>query len=227
MEAKNIIKLDLQFFGGNGAGGTSLSNGGGGNISIVGETDVWSYRHNANNQAFVDEINSGIRGIQGDFPDVMDTVNTVTAAEFGGSDKYQTLGAYGNGGLMMNQKYTNIDKMNKVYDNAVQSGFHPSRGNKTGTQAVALHEMGHALSDHIARKMGLPGLHEASNKIVKDAYKASGAKGGNKAFARTISQYATENYAECVAEAVADWYCNGSKAKKASKAIMAELKKYK
>lgn len=221
-----MIKLDLQLFGGNGASGSSLSNGGGGSVDIVDETDIWSYRHNANNQAFVDEINTGIRGIQNDFPDVMDTVNTVTATQFGGSDNYSTLGAYGSGGLMMNRNYTDINKMNKVYDNAVSAGFHPSRGNKTGTQAVALHEMGHALTDHIAKKMGVPGLHEASNKIVKDAYKASGAKGGNKSFAKTISEYATKNYAECVAEAVADWYCNGKKAKSASKAIMAELRKY-
>lgn len=221
-----MIKYDLQFFGGNGAGGTSLGNGGGGGVNIVDSTDVWSFRHNAKNEPFVDEINTGIREIQNDFSDVMNTVYTVEATQFGGSDAYQTLGAYGSGGLMMNTNYTNIDKMNKVYDNAVSSGFHPSRGNKTGTQAVAIHEMGHALTDHIAKKMGVPGLHEASNKIVKDAYKASGAKGGNKAWARTISGYATQNYAECVAEAVADWYCNGSKAKSASKAIMAELKKY-
>lgn len=225
MEEK-MLNYDLQFFGGNGAGGTSLSNGGGGSIDIVSTTDVWSYRHESGNEPFVDEINTGIRDIQNDFKDVMNTVYTVEAAKFGGADATQTLGAYGAGGLLMNQNYTNVDKMNRVYDQAVKSGFHPSRGDKSGTQAVAIHEMGHALTDHVAQKMGVAGLHEASNKIVKDAYKKSGAKGGNKAWARSISGYAATNYAECVAEAVADWYCNGSKAKSASKAIMAELKKY-
>lgn len=34
-----------------------------------------------------------------------------------------------------------------------------------------------------------------------------------------------ENNAKCIAEAVADFYCNGSKARKESKAIMSELKR--
>lgn len=223
-----MIKLDLQMYGGRGAGGggESLGGGGGKNVTIVNETDVWSYRHSKSNEPFVDEINDGIRTIQNDFPDVMDTVKTVNASELGGADATTVLGFYSSDGLGMNVNYTDVGKMNAVYDKAVASGFHPSRGDKTGTQAVAIHEMGHALTDHLAKKMGLPGLHEASEKIVNDAYKASKGKGGTKAFAKTISGYAKENFAECVAEAVADYYCNGSNASKASKAIMAELKKY-
>lgn len=42
-------------------------------------------------------------------------------------------------------------------------------------------------------------------------------------FAKKISGYAQYNFAECVAEAVSDWYCNGGKAKKESRAVMAVL----
>lgn len=49
---------------------------------------------------------------------------------------------------------------------------------------------------------------------------------GTKAWAGKISGYAQDSWAECVAEAVSDYYCNGSKAHANSKAIMAELRKY-
>lgn len=222
------MKMNLQFFGGRGAssGGESLSTGSGKPINIKSETDVWSYRHNPNNEPFVDSINSSVRGIADDFPGLMDDVQEVNTAELGGADKTGTLGFYGDGRIALNQNYTDVDKMNRVYDSAVKSGYHPSRGNKNGTEAVAYHEAGHALTDSIAKKMGAKDLDAASKKIVDDAYKASGGKGGTKAWAGKISGYAQESYAECVAEAVADWYCNGKKASLNSKAIMTELKKY-
>ena len=161
-----------------------------------------------------------------DFPGLMNDVNTVDSAVFGGMDRVSTLGVYGDGQVAINSNYTNIDKMNRVYDKAVQSGYHPSRGDKSGTEAVTYHEMGHALTDSIAKKMGVRDLDAASKTIVNDAYKASGGKGGTKAWAGKISGYAQENFAECVAEAVSDWYCNGRKASLNSKAIMTQLKKY-
>lgn len=222
------MKYNLQFFGGRGAGGgESLSSSSGQNINIVSTTDVWSYRHNPNNEPYVDAINSAVRGISDDFPGLMNDVNTVDTAELGGMDRTQTLGFYGDGQVAINSNYTDIRDMNRVYDKAVQSGYHPSRGNKSGTEAVTYHEMGHALTDSIAKKMGVKNLDAASKKIVNDAYKASGGKGGTKAWAGKISKYAQENFAECVAEAVSDWYCNGSKAKLNSKAIMTQLNKYK
>ena len=209
------------------SGGESLSTGSGKSMTILNPVDVWSYRHNPNNEAYVDAINSSVRDIANDFPDIMrSTVGRVDAAEFGGADRLSTLGCYGNGTLTMNKNYTNVDKMNAVYDNAVKSGYHPSRGDKNGTEAVTYHEMGHAITDHIAVKLGEKNLDGASKRIVNDAYKASKGTGGTKAWAGKISGYAQENFAECVAEAVADFYCNGNKAKSQSKAIMRELKKY-
>lgn len=212
---------------GSSSGGESLSTGSGKPMTILNPVDVWSYRHNPNNEAYVDAINSSVRDIADDFPNIMSsTIARVDAAEFGGADRLNTLGCYGNGTLTMNKNYTNVDKMNAVYDNAVKSGYHPSRGDKNGTEAVTYHEMGHAITDHIAVKLGEKNLDGASKRIVNDAYKASKGTGGTKAWAGKISGYAQENYAECVAEAVTDFYCNGNKAKSQSKAIMRELKKY-
>ena len=211
---------------GSGSGGGSLGGGYGKNIDIVNVTDVWTYRHRQSNEPFVDAINTGVGRIESEFPGVMDTVQTVQAAELGGLDSIQVLGFYGQGQLALNQRFTDIGKMNSVYDKAVQQGFHPSRGDRTGTEAVALHEMGHALTDHIGKKMGAKSIDEAAQRIVSAAYKASGEKAGIKAWAKKISGYATESDAECIAEAVADWYCNGSKSTKQSQAIMAELRKY-
>lgn len=223
------MEVNLQFFGGRGSGsdGPSLSSGGGGSVDIQNATDVWSYRHNPDNQQYVDNINSAVRNMSDDFPGLMDDVNRVDAAEFGGADRTNTLGCYGSGTVSINTNYTNVDKMNRVYDQAVESGYHPGRGDKSGVEAVTYHEMGHALTDHIASKMGKRNLDESSKQIVNDAYKASGGKGGTKSWAGGISKYAQESFAECVAEAVADYYCNGNKASDNSKAIMTQLQKYK
>ena len=209
-----------------GAFGPSLSTSSGKNIDIVNETDVWTYRHRQQNEPFVDAINTGVAALQNDFKDVMETVNYVYAAELGGMDRFTTLGYYGAGSLGINQNYTDVGKMNAVYDEAVRTGYHPGRGNRTGTEAVSLHEMGHALTDHIAKKMGVNNLDEASKKIVDAANRANRGTGGTKAWAGSISGYAQDSYAECVAEAVADYYCNGNSASAASKAIMDQLKKY-
>lgn len=225
-----MIKIGLQFFGGRGgsSGGPGLAEGSGKKINIKNQTDVWSYRHDPNNAPYVDSINSSVKTVADDFPGLMNDVNNVNVAELGGADKTNTLGFYSSGSktVALNENYTNVDKMNKVYDQAVKEGYHPSRGNKTGTEAVTYHEMGHALTDSLAKKMGAKDLDAASKKVVDDAYKASKGTGGTKKWAGKISGYAQENYAECVAEAVADWYCNGNKASKQSKAIMSELKKY-
>lgn len=203
--------------------------GGGSNVRVIGLEDIWSYRHDPDNAPFVDAINEGARKIQDDFPDLMEqTVNTINAAELGGKDRDETLGFYspGDKSVSLNTNYTDIDKMNSVYDASVSSGYHPSRGNLTGTEAVALHELGHALNDHVAQKMGLPDLHVAAQRIVDNAIKATGGIMAHKKWAGSISGYAKSSDAETIAEAVADYYCNGENAHRYSKAIMDELRKY-
>lgn len=188
--------------------------------------DVWSYRHRKDNEPFVDEINNGIRDIQSDFPDIMNFVQAVAAGKLGGRDRLRVLGYYGQGALGLNREYTKIDKMNAVYDSAVASGFHPPRGSMSGTRAVTLHEMGHALTDFIAQKMGASGIDDAAARLVEAAYKAAGGKGGANRWRGKISGYAKESAAEAVAEAVADVYCNGNNASKESKAIVNEMRRW-
>lgn len=117
--------------------------------------------------------------------------------------------------------------MNKAYDQCVDAGFHPPRGNKTGIEAVAAHEMGHRLTDAIGEKTGLGSwqIDRVSNDIVKSAAKKAGYK-STKEFTAKISGYAKQNHAEAVAEAFADVYCNGSKAKRESKAVVDAMNKY-
>lgn len=141
-----MITLNLQFFGNGKSGGEGrqlMGKSGGPGLNqndIVQETDVWSYRHRAENQPFVDHINSSIYDITDDFPDVMrETVATVSASQLKGMAAASVLGYWDNeGGLALNQNYTDIQKMNSVYDEAVRTGYHPSRGGKSGTQAVLL-----------------------------------------------------------------------------------------
>ena len=220
-----------------GPGGQGGGKLGGGNINEKKSTDVWSYRHDPNNAPFVDAINSAARTLENDFPGLMKDVNKVNAVELGGNQRTQVLGYYmtdgsGKHSVNINTEYTDIDVMNATMDAAAKSGFHPSRGNKSGTEAVALHEFGHALTEHIAKKMNIGGimkLDAAADQLVADARKSAGkiaGKKGIKQFRESISEYAGTTNAEAVAEAVADYYCNGKNASTASKAIMAEIYKY-
>ena len=211
--------------GGRGSG-SSLGGGSGKNVNVISQTDIWSYRHRQSNEAFVDQINGSIRDMENDFPGLMQTVERVNAAELGGQDRTNTLGFYSPSekSVSMNQYYTDVGRMNAAYDSA--GDFHPNRGNKTAVEAVTYHEMGHALTDHVGAKFGSNNIDDAAKKIVDDAYRNSNGRGGTKAWAGGISGYATHSNAECVAEAVCDWYCNGNNAKAQSKSIMAELRKY-
>lgn len=131
------------------------------------------------------------------------------------------------GNLAVNRTYFNDKAMNKNYDQSVKDGFHPSRGNKTGLEAVASHEMGHFLTSKVATKLGMSSadFDKASGKILEQAKKKAGYK---KAYdmASKISGYATHSKSEAVAEAFADVYCNGGKAKKESHAIVDVLNSY-
>ena len=135
------------------------------------------------------------------------------------------LGYYGNDKIAMNQRFMrNPTATNNAYDACVASGYHPSRGNKSGIEAVAAHEYGHALNDRIAQSMGVS-LDQAATNIVKEARKGTKHRGVVQ-LANAISRYATTSNAEAIAEAFADVYCNGSSAKAESRAIMGVVNKY-
>ena len=204
--------------GSGGSGGNLLGKQGNvGDVSNV--RDMLSER--SKRQAETDDVLSVGRRMTGLYGGDS-AVNQFQIAKVGGG----TMAYYDSkGNLALNEKYMNSAGMDRAYDAAVKNGFHPSRGEKSGIQAVASHEYGHALTDMAATRMGMGGfngIEKASKSIVERARKKTSHK-TNMSFAGKISGYAQYNFAECVAEAVSDWYCNGSRAKKESRAVMAVL----
>ena len=140
--------------------------------------------------------------------------------------KSNALAYYDGDGIAINAKYLNSKKMNDAYQRCVESGFHPKSGSKTGMEAVVSHELGHALTDAVGAKMGIKGGIDASSKaIVNEARKQTKHRGVVQ-MASKISGYAKQSNAEAIAEAVADVYCNGKKARSESRAIVNVMNKY-
>ncbi len=223
------MMIDLQLFGGRGSGsgnGPGLPSGGGGGI---GGADVLDARGLSNErEKYASEIDNVL------------TVTRAFAQEWGSdaipedvqiaqiSAGVPAMAYYdSNGNLAMNQAYFNNAKITKSYDQSVQNKFHPDRGEKSAMEAVAAHEMGHRLADVASQKAtGKSSFTDGKTeeRIVKNAAKAIKANGA-RGVADQISGYAKTSYSECIAEAVADVYCNGSKASRASRAVVSELKK--
>ena len=198
--------------GGGSVGGAGA--GGGGGVSLP---------SNAQNMA--------IMQMMGNHPqEVQDVMNVLKSVE----DKYGVtindtlvvttsqnyLGAYTyNNNLLLNDKYFDGAKMDATYDRCVNLKYHPSRGNKSGVEAVVAHELGHRLN-HVAAGNNWYNLQACADHIVMDAAKSM--KMGNKLrmFRGKISGYAQKNSAECIAEAFADVFCNGSNATAESKAVV-------
>ena len=216
-----MIKLNLQFFGGRGArsGGGRQGKAGGVNPNdIKSMTSLVSEREGQ--QKAVDEVLQ----VSQDFLDEFG----ITAEDWQLAEIDPKAGALAfatrDGVIAINQAYFGDGKMDGAYADCVADGFHPSNGNKTALQAVTAHEMGHRLNGVIAQRSG-EDFDAVATKIVSDARKSTGDKGVVK-MASKISGYATYSNAECIAEAVSDYYCNGSKAKAQSKAVVKSVKSY-
>ena len=136
-----------------------------------------------------------------------------------------TMAYYDGTNIGFNEAYASTKVLNKAYADCVKSGFHPSNGNKSPAEAVASHELGHALTDAVGKKMGGLDIDRASDRIVKEAKKQTGHRGVVQ-MAKKISTYATHSNAEAIAEAFSDVYCNGKKAHKESKAIVNVINSY-
>ena len=121
----------------------------------------------------------------------------------------------------LNEDYFDVDRMNRAYDACVKNGTHPPRGDKTGIEAVAAHEMGHKVTQDLANRIGLDS-DEASAEIMKTAARKLKSK-TLEAVRSKVSGYAKESDAETIAEAFSDVYCNGNKASSASIAIIDAL----
>lgn len=127
------------------------------------------------------------------------------------------LGASDGYTVYMSRDYVKNANMTKAMKEAEKTGFHPKLGKKTGAEAVTAHELGHYLAEQAMRKAKID-----ERQIVGRAAKKVGVKVNN--MAGKISGYARYNYAETIAEASADVFCNGRRASKASRAIMSEIK---
>lgn len=125
----------------------------------------------------------------------------------------------------INEAYLDTKKMNAAYDACAKSGWHPSRGKKSGVEATVAHEVGHKLTAQVAAKTNSESFDKAVTLIVNEARKKTKHRGVVQ-MASAISRYATTSNAETVAEAYADVYCNGKKAKSESKAIMSVVDGY-
>ena len=211
------MELNLQFFGGRGAssGGTGPYGGG-----MEGENTNVTVR---SQRPLTDEISKGGGGFANEIMNTRDAFEREYGSavkniklSVGTFNKPGVLGAYGQDNLIMNQRYVKNANLTNAMRNT--DGFHPSIGNKTGAEAVAAHEIGHRLGEVAAQKAGI-----SQREIVQRAGQSVNIKTEN--MAGHISKYARSNYAETIAEASADVFCNGSKASKASQAIMTEVKR--
>ena len=208
---------------GSSGAGRNLGKGGGGvdSANIHNERDLVSER--GAKRAEVDDVLSVARDIHDKYG--VD-VGQFMIADIGGKDSGVL--AYSDGeNIGFNSSYFNSQNMEAAYAASVASGYHPSKGNKTAMQAVAAHEYGHVLTEKAAAKLGISGfdsMDTAAKTIVDRARKQTTHK-GSVSMAAKISGYAGKSNAECVAEAVADVYCNGRKASAESRAIVSELNK--
>ena len=206
--------------GGRGASSSGRYGGGGGlsPADILSTNSFVSERHNYD--------------ISNDVLDVFKNVNEeygyvigdILVAKIKGKNN-NAMAYYDGTNIGFNEAYASTKVLNKAYANCVKSGFHPSNGNKSPAEAVASHELGHALTDAVGKKMRGLDIDRASDRLVNEATEQTGHSGGVQ-MAKKISTYATHSNAEAIAEAFSDVYCNGKKAHKESKAIVNVINSY-
>lgn len=201
-------------------GGKRAGGGGGLNPSdILSTRSLMSERERF--QTEVDETMEAFKNVYEEYGLDVEDIQIATLA----AKAQSTLAYYDGANIAFNESFFNKAKMEASYDACVKNGFHPSKGNKTALEAVASHELGHALTDKIATKMGVYSLSDAATRVVNEARKQTKHRGVVK-MASKISGYATQSNAEALAEAFADVYCNGKKARSESRAIVNVMKKY-
>lgn len=177
------------------------------------------------NPSEVDQILSVARDVRDKYGV---TVTELEIAKLKGKQSDSVMAYYDSAGnLAINEKYFDSKKMDAAYDSCVKSGWHPSRGNKTGLEATAAHEMGHRLTDVAAQKAGYKAfeLSQTSNQIIAEAKNRMGVKSVDDV-RRGISGYGKSNNEEAIAEAFSDVFCNGSKASRASRTVVNVLDEY-
>lgn len=203
--------------------GSSLGGGGGNGVEEYqnkGHIKTYSEQHPESTDA-IGEYVKAIEDLHdtGEFTDIADQLSDMFVAGVEGG----TLAFYGReSGMAISEAYLKGEAMNNAYDKAVASGFHPERGDKSGVFAVMSHELGHAVTDKIAEQRGMD-IDSYSKSVIEEVTRRRRISATG--LAKRISGYAGHSDAECIAEAVSDVRCNGSKAKAESRAIYDILKR--
>ena len=201
-------------------GGEGWGGGGGGAIDILNTDSLISARESQKLE--VDETLQTFKDMNDEYGYQVDDLQIATLS----AKDATTMAYYDGSNIAFNQRYFNKATMESAYARCVQDGYHPSQGNKTALQAVAAHEIGHALTDKAIAKMGSKAGKDGAESILREAQKAVGHKGKLADMASKISGYAKESARECIAGAVSDVYCNGSKANSVSRSIVNVMNKY-
>ena len=218
-----MLKIDLQFFGGRGTDSTSGGASGGldGNDILSTRSLVSERERNA------DMVDQTLGVFKDAYSDYGTQINDIQIAKL--KPNASAIAYYDSSdNIAINERYFNKATMESAYAKCVESGFHPSNGKRTATEAVVAHEVGHKLTADVAAKMGkqgFMGLDVAAVSITRKAMRKTGHKNW-KTFAQAISGYSTHSHAETVAEAFSDVYCNGKGAKRESLAVVAVIDSY-
>ena len=162
----------------------------------------------------------------------------------GGITRESTLASASYNGIISinNNKFATTDKINAIYERNVTAKYHPE-----GTTAaqITIHEGGHILEralidknindpmggiwDRLAKARAWDKSTCASSVIseaARNAKKTAAGKGKtNASLISEVSGYATKNRSEALAECVADYVANKSKAKPLSQEVWKVLKR--
>lgn len=211
--------------GGRGAsgGGIAGGRGGGSGARVLGTRSLVSEREVSRDA--VDLVLTTLRSVNKRYGGA-----TVEEAQIAKFDKRGAgiMAYYDNkGNIAVNERYFDVAKMDATYDDCVKAGFHPGRGNKSGLEATTAHEAGHMLTEIIGRKAGYGdwAIDKVANEVVKEAAKQLGYGDRTQALMNKVSRYGASNPAEALAEAFADYYCNGMKAGRESRVIYSIMRR--
>ncbi len=182
---------------------------------------------------------SGVEAIVDEFPQAAATFNKLRGKDL---EKGVLANASIGGNITLGNHYFGKTEagLDSTYDRTVRNGFHPAG---TTVRDIATHESGHILERALIQK-AFPGrdpysrLSQASawasgtmaSKVIHEAVsnlkRTPAGKGKlTNDFISDVSRYATKNRSETLAECVADYAANGSKAKPLSVAVWGILKR--
>lgn len=182
----------------------------------------------------------GITFMMDEFPDASFNFHELR----GGITRESTLASASYNGIISinNNKFATTDKINAIYERNVTAKYHPE-----GTTAaqITIHEGGHILERALIDKTisdPMGGIWDrlakarawdkstCATKVIseaaRNAKKTPAGKGKNiNSLISDVSGYATKNRSEALAECVADYVANKSKAKPLSQEVWKVLKR--